>query len=398
MTSHIGPDMGRPAEQGNRGSNIAIFVTLMLVINVVSIVMFEGSRIGDFLTLGSGLLIIAIVIWRVRITARMQYVLLPFLGLILLYGLQSLHGGLFDGIKNMVSVSLCAAIFAFSAVYARAMLRSKAFVFVAVTAALIIVVYSFFTDAFDNNAINAVAVYSVFLAGFALAYQTTPRRGALVLVFTLLLVIVISIINDHRALAGLTFGATIFYILMQSGHLRKVAGWPAFLIVTALIVMIFVYFTFLAHDPDWGFINDLTTEVSGRRALSGRDKIWPLVFLRIAQNPFFGHGAGSVPSQFFSFSYSSHNFYIQVAFQVGVFGIAFVALVFWRLWRQLARSFRHNRFAPIGLAVLAMALLHNSFVVMFFQNLVVAAIPFWVFMGLCVGLSLDDKTHHQPAT
>ena len=66
-------------------------------------------------------------------------------------------------------------------------------------------------------------------------------------------------------------------------------------------------------------------------------------------------------------------------------------MVFWRIWRQLAGSFRHNRFAPIGLAVLAMALLHNSFVVMFFQNLVVAAIPFWVFMGLCVGLSFKER-------
>ena len=271
------------------------------------------------------------------------------------------------------------------------MLRSLAFVFVAMTAALIITVYSFFTNAFDNNAINAVAVYSVFLAGLAIAYQASPGRAALTLLITLMAVIVISIINDHRALAGLTLGAALFYVLMQSGHLRMAAGRPAFLVVAGLIVMIFVYFTFLARNPDWRFINDLTTEVSGRRALSGRDKIWPVVFLRIAQNPFYGHGSGSIPSQFFAFSYSSHNFYIQVAFQVGVIGIAFVTMVFWRIWRQLAGSFRHNRFAPIGLAVLAMALLHNSFVVMFFQNLVVAAIPFWVFMGLCVGLSFKER-------
>ncbi len=371
--------------------DVAVFASALIAINLVAAVVFAGSRIGDAITLLVGVVLMGVVVARVELRGAPGRLFGWFAALVVLYMIQALHGGLADGLKNAILVVLCLGVFFYHLMYWRQILASPGFVIMAVLAALAVVAYSLVTDAFDNNAINGIAVYFLFLAGFSILASVPLNQAALVGCAIFVSAMILSVLNDHRAMAGLSFGGMLAYLAFLFGGVRRWMSGPIFVVIISISVLIFVYFAILARLPEWAFINDFVSENTGRRALSGRDVIWPLLLFMVSESPIAGYGSGARPAQFFSFEYSAHNYYLQLVFQVGIFGLVFVLGLLWRLYRTLVRPVRMSGAVGFVAAALLVAILHNCFVVMFMQNQIIAAIPFWSLMGLGAGMALQYR-------
>ena len=143
-------------------------------------------------------------------------------------------------------------------------------------------------------------------------------------VILFLLIFALSVINDHRTLAGSSVLLLLQYLMLSANIARsklRALMFVGLIVTVAGVIWLLVDPVMSKLTAAW---NSAVLEEGGRRLMSGRDVLWPVVWKAIAEHPVLGAGPGTVLSDIYTTNLSAHNLYLQIGLQIGYGGFVFL--------------------------------------------------------------------------
>lgn len=129
--------------------------------------------------------------------------------------------------------------------------------------------------------------------------------------------------------------------------------------------------------------NQMIKDYTGQDLHSGRERLWIAILEQIQTHWITGVGAGALPREVTHFNYSTHHHFLQVFFEVGIFGFFLYATLLGGLFFKLCRakeSFKQN----VVIAYFFAMMLLQSFEVVILQNHFAFGILFWMMAGYSI--------------
>lgn len=231
----------------------------------------------------------------------------------------------------------------------------------------------------NTNSLGMLGVTTFF---YMMAYLCTRRVNPLftfVILAAPILVVYFSL--SRTSLLALIVGSLVYFIwpVLSRSRLAFLAFLLGFICLSGVVVYILT--------STGSAIRQLNADVyalTGKNLLSGRDVLWPTIIELIQDRLWFGWGAGVTPSMISATTLSSHNLYLQITLQVGVVGLFFLISIFMSLGNSLWRA-RSSKYVKVGVAYFFGILMIQNFEVTLTQNNMAFGLPFWAFVGLCLG-------------
>lgn len=165
-----------------------------------------------------------------------------------------------------------------------------------------------------------------------------------------------------------------------------------FIIVMSLnLAFVFVY-NYLSLTKIGTRINDWSVEHFQKNFFSGRQEIWGPSLEHGLKAPFTGHGVGILPKDYMEGTrYAhSHNEYVQIFLESGLFGLAAFIFFLWIIWRMLLKSSDEpiSRFVSYFMVGL---LFYQSVELTLFFNLQSIGLLQWFILAIGVQFALKEK-------
>lgn len=232
-----------------------------------------------------------------------------------------------------------------------------------------------------KNITGGTFLYVVAMAVAVLIANGSNRAGVLVAGFFALTGLT-AFLFDFRSLIGYTAVLVLGYL--GAVWLPKRVFWVVGVIGASTVVAATIWYFLNVTTSEFAvYFTRYVSDTSGRRATSGRDWLWPnIVYVVQANNPWVGVGAGALPRDVMPTDLSSHSYYMQVFLQTGWIGLVLLIGLLLAIWSPLAMS--NQSAGHFGAAVFLMFVTHNSTEVLMFQNGLIAGIPAWCVIGLCM--------------
>ncbi len=228
-----------------------------------------------------------------------------------------------------------------------------------------------------------------FIVGLAaLLSQSQPLYRQKLLLSCVLWLGAVSYINHSRgALLAMAAASMVMLFLWN---------WRKALIVESIGLVVALIVNHL------GILNKIATHNGGSLG-NGREFLWPPIFERVAQNPWFGYGLHAVNNdpvllaQHIEAVSHVHSIYLDIVYASGILGV-----FFWGVWILLFTNnikkilTSNNRVACyLGLGLLTYILVHGV-VDLAFYSLGTSAIL--AFSGvLTIGLFVKERSHENTA-
>ncbi len=138
------------------------------------------------------------------------------------------------------------------------------------------------------------------------------------------------ILSSKRAiLFSAIFAIVITYLISSNHHLGK----RVFATFFASVCIFFIYLFAVQYVPGLDTIANKFMNLEGSSAgiLNGRFYLWDLSLEMFFRSPIFGMGYGSykiAASEINAFTFSAHNYYLQVLSELGIIGLLLYVLAF----------------------------------------------------------------------
>lgn len=292
------------------------------------------------------------------------------------------------GVKHVVQIAFLFGVFAFfanvkvgeSLSFGLHILSWLALVFMLVYVISVAHVIAEFEFA-RKNVLGGI-IYFIALAA-AITARKEPFRWLVVP-----LAILIGILLNERILFVLVLTLIGSYAALSIVPTRR----GGYLVIALLLAAIFVFMvTYALPQPPrfYLWLDEIAKSATGRSLFSGRQNIWPLIFLKILAAPLFGYGAGATPERLLNVDLSSHNLYLQVALQVGMVGLLGLIGLLLTVWRVVVKGLRSPRVRFAGAAFLTIVV-HQMSEVSLIQNQFALGILQWTVIGLTVSLGSES--------
>lgn len=347
------------------------------------------GTISDALILATALAMAVSLLSAHKLPARARWVMVGFISLLLLYLALTATHVTPGGLKNTVSISVSATVFAYFVSNARKFAASDGTWKVLASIAIFIAVFSPLLDRVEKNTTSGVVAYLLLSAGvLAVARSRRPARTGAIFFFA---VGAIAFGFGHRVLAGLGLLAAPTYIILAVFPSRFLR-----MILLSLAVGGIVFFVAL-YTGLWGLdarsLDALFVEYSGRNAASGRQIIWPIIMASVAERPWDGLGTGATFASLYPDKpWSAHNYFLQTYLQTGLLGLVsllFLLLTIWMAIGRPKRSEKHGIYLSVAYVVL---LINMAFEVFLMQVSLYIGLSAWMMLGLGIGL-LGPRPH-----
>jgi O-antigen ligase len=282
---------------------------------------------------------------------------------------------------------MCTALtFLTFAIYGSAILRYR---WVRYMAGVIIPmdIVAIFLGQLPKNAAGGALVYVIAVA-FTIALRPTMGSGWKAAWLFSTLGIVIALTLEVRSL--IIYSVLFFITFSCAARLRKRTYWLAGIVISSSVILTTVWF-FLNIDsvPIAAEVARRITEMSGERANSGRNFLWPDLLRAVGDDPMFGLGAGILPHDILSTDLSAHNYYIQVYLQLGLVGLAIVVAFLLSVWWLLSNA--NTAAGRFGSAVFIIFVVHNGTEVLMFQNQTLIGLPAWCAIGIALAIERNPE-------
>lgn len=233
----------------------------------------------------------------------------------------------------------------------------------------------------------------------AMQYLRDPfeRLLCIAVLAVLALLLVVSSSRASLLAAGVFLAAFVIWpFLARRRRLLK----TTFVLTLALSIMIVPLYILLWLSPLAAPLDEWSLSMTGQVFFSGRQYVWPVYMLVIADAPLLGHGFAfdriidpslweGLPEHYAELS--AHNLYLMIAVQTGVAGLLAFCFFITGVWNLIARAPANPAFRIAGPALLAF-LLHEIFEVSLVQNNLIAAWPMWMLVGFALSPH-DDHPH-----
>jgi O-antigen ligase len=243
----------------------------------------------------------------------------------------------------------------------------------------------------NKNYLGSQLLFMAILAACAMKFLREPLERFLgfgVLLALALLLVVSSSRASLLAAGGFFLAYAIWPLLARRPAVLK----GVFLVSLALSILVIPLYIALWLSPLAPYLDQWSLSLTGQLFFSGRQYVWPVYLLVVAEAPLFGHGFAfdriidpalweGLPDYYTELS--AHNLYLMVALQTGLAGLAAFCVFIVGIWNLLAREPARPAARIAGAAFLAF-LLHEIFEVSLTQNNLIAAWPIWMLVGLAL--------------
>lgn len=354
----------------------------MVLVAYPAIVVIEPGFRGPFLAGISALLLPFVFL-------RLSNMAWPALWLILLagmYGMSSWFGpNTNQGITHTLALISTATTFLTFALYGSRILR---YAWVRFMLALIIPVdmVAIYSAGLPKNATGASMIYVVAIA-CVVALRRTNSTGWKYAILYFTSGVIISFAFGVRSLVIYS----VFFIItfFCACYLPRRTYWITGVIASTTVILSTIWFFLnIENVPMLAELSARIKELTGERANSGRDLLWPHVLRAVSDSPIFGLGAGVLPRDVLSTQLSSHNYYLQVYLQLGITGCGVIVLLLLAVWGILTRTTTAS--GRFGSAVFLMFVVHNGTEVLMFQNQTLIGVPAWCAIGFAIAIDRDS--------
>lgn len=382
------PSLAR--ERAARASGITVFFACVIVLaDVADMFLVQSGALPDAIVFGVVLGAFAWTVtkgWLPRPTVPLVATTTTFA---CLYIVSSILHGSGHGLRNAASMFTVLAVFLFFFANAAAVQRSRLYLWSLLTGLSLLPLIWLVPSGAGKNMINGTMCYYL-VAAFLWMTKLKIKTSHVALLF--LVVMIVSLWNDHRALAGAAPLLFLQYVILESGLPRS---WLRPLMFISLFLVIAVVIALLVDPRMWGValaFNAVVRNAGERSLMSGRQVLWPAIWGAIIRHPTFGLDPGATPSSVFNTTLSSHNLYLQVGLQMGIVGMVLVCLLFLCLWQMATPPRERGREAgsSIMIVVITMVAIHSLFEVFLTQNALAVGVPAWMVLGVGLG-SLKEK-------
>ena len=215
---------------------------------------------------------------------------------------------------------------------------------------------------FYYNRNNRAIIISIVIFILYFIYATGARSSLLALCIMLLLVVIPTI----------SLKKYISYTIMA---------------LTALFTYIYLY---IAHTELGRALNVVSQQYFHKNLFSGRQIIWNNILDLICQKPIFGYGISENSFSVLNMGLSAHNWYLQITFQTGIFGLSIILLIIMYIYHEYI--YRNMIFQYSVLAAFVPAFLFQElFEVMLTQNHLAIGLIVWFILGMGCNRSLYHK-------
>lgn len=287
-----------------------------------------------------------------------------------------------QGFKHTVILACMAVTFLTFATYGAELIESGWGRLV--TAGVVVVnIVAIVNGGFPKNATGGALIYVAGIACVAFIYATNSS-GWIPAALLTLIGIGVAVAYDFRFLLVCTvvFIGAFFCANRMSFGVYRLVGFAV--AVSVVFVVIWFFFSVSSERGLSWQIGRTIKEISGHRANSGRDQLWPYIIYTMQENSFVGLGAGTLPRDFMNTTLSAHSYYIQLYLQLGIVGLVMLGCFLLSLWNILARA--ETPAGKFGSALFLMFVVHNSTEVIMFQNNALVGVPAWCAIGLAFAL------------
>ncbi len=244
-------------------------------------------------------------------------------------------------------------------------------------------------ETFAHRNSLGIGLASAFIVGLsALLSQSRLFYQQKLLIFGVLWLGVVSYINHSRGalLAMVVAGMVMFFLW----------SWRKALIVGLIGLVVTLLINHL------GILNNIVTHNGGSLG-NGREFLWPPIFERVTQNPWFGYGLHAVNNdpvllaQKIEAVSNVHSIYLDLVYASGIVGV-----FFWAIWILLFANNIKKILAPnnnmvgyLGLGLLTYILVHGVVDLAFYS---VGTSTILAFSGvLTLGLFVKERRYENTA-
>lgn len=383
-------------EKSNAGLvNLSTVLILMMFLSFLKIVDSSFlNLIGDLFLLLSMITVFLISIvnnnFFLKIERKLLFSLLPLFFISIIYFVN-----IFITVHPLVSLQrsflISLIIFAMFYFYKIGLvdhgdaLKSKLY-YLLLIILILIIIYYFINPGFGNYQsffLNSNA-FGMYVALLFLSLIYLGKKNVKLLIFLIGVFFVYISSSRTSLLAYLSSCAFIYfgYYLYNSKKLYIA-------IIFSLIIFAIAIVYFMAY-LDLTNYNELVRQYSGKNLLSGRNEVWPYVLNLTQQHPFFGWGGGVSLDDVSSYKFSSHNFYLHTALQIGYFSIFLVFAFYICIWFFMWKC-KHNKDIYYANGLFVYLILIQNFEVTLLQNNLAMSVPVLCLISYIIGNNLSEK-------
>ena len=328
-----------------------------------------------------------------RITSRMQTVLLAFAALFCVYFFFTMINPSRTGIKNIIGIFIAATFLIYfwhnsqnfvNAPYSAALLFGSGFM---------IIVLGVGQDVVSKNTVSGIATYFFLSAGVVQVARGAPLFRTLA-ILAVLLVFVGGVALGHRLMIGAAIVLFGIVFLLRVVPLEATRNLTLVGVFGGIIMIIILFSGF------WGFdireYDSLFVEYTGRTSRSGRQIIWPIIISHTSSSPWIGLGTGTNFSSLYDSPWSAHSYFLQTYMQSGLVGITALVLVFLAIWRAIGRPRSSQPGSFLATGCFFVLIIHASFEVFLMQVNLLMGCSAWMMIGLCIGCIQKTVVSSQP--
>lgn len=381
--------------------NLMAILLLLLTLNNSSILGLKIiGQTSILLILGLSSFILAFLVFKTgQIKKNKLKFTITYLILICLFFISSFVNSL-D--KGFYSLSQLVLLINFFLMYSTLRYDEKKFIsFNAILLSLTIYVFVFYTGLLTNTQklgnyssiytnSNALGMIAFLLMGVSICMFILSRKKIFIC-YGVLFLIILYLSGTRSNLLAAIIVVTLF-VLYKYISKNKILWNITFISIIISIMLITYIYPQLGEFNKYEQLSTLVYEFTGKRLLSGRDRIWSESIILIKNKPIFGYGTGTGLSDIIDINVSAHNLYIQILLQNGIIGLIIFFILILFLWNL----FYKGRKVPVVrfCACFFISILYqNMFEVTLLQNNMSIAIIQWFIISIGISNSLYNKSN-----
>lgn len=254
---------------------------------------------------------------------------------------------------------------------------------------LFLLLYVFIRTGIVNT--NTIGSYAYLLSFFPLLYYIGYRGKVSYIGIFIVIITSLGIIyfTGTRSIFFAVFFSLLTFILWKYISSKKLYFNMYFIIITSMIFIITFFYPQIRMLNNFEKYNSLSITYTGKSLLSGRHTLWEALIELIKMQPFLGYGSGILPNDLIDIDLTSHNLYIQIALQVGVFGLVMLLMILFLIWRKYWLN-ANNPKVKLASCYFIGIFAYQVFEVTLTQNNFGAGVLQWLIIG--IGLSYTTNS------
>lgn len=243
-----------------------------------------------------------------------------------------------------------------------------------------------FTSLFGNPNVSGIFFGTLFIFTGLAWISSRSFSGRTYFSLGLLASLILIYVSTSRAVYLIVVIMLICYFIKR---LFKEKYRYLFLIVMALNMGFVFIYNYLSVTKLGERINDWSLEYLHKNFFSGRQNIWGPSLEHGLEAPFLGHGVGIRPKDFMEGTHylHSHNVYIQVFLESGLFALAAFGFFLWLIWRILIKEIEEPISQFISYFLIGL-LIYQSVEITFFLNMQSIGLLHWFLLGIGIQFAL----------